>query len=164
LIEFLEHLAAAWAADANSSAVQDPEGVYNTLIQQYLTCAEEATGVGGEGGEGAGVGGEAAKMAKMYHKKTLALLKDPRARYDGDAAMVLCEVHGFVSGAVYLLERKGLYRCVKPYTLHPTPYTLHPTLEIRRGLPAGAQGAVSVRVRVVVLGWCCRGAIVLPGC
>jgi hypothetical protein len=32
------------------------------------------------------------------------------------AALLLCEVHGFVDGAVLLLEKKGLYKEVRMLT------------------------------------------------
>ena len=136
LVEFLEFVSDNPSAARPQAVV---EGMTHALLEQYLTIAalheagggvkghdanadEAGDAAGGSSAAGAGAGagnggggGRGVQKAREFRKKAQALLTDPRARYDVDNALLLCEVNGFTDGAVLLLERKGLYKEVLEY-------------------------------------------------
>ena len=48
-------------------------------------------------------------VSSLRHKKAMGLLLDPKAHYDVDHALFLCQVNNFVPGQLFLYEKNGLY-------------------------------------------------------
>lgn len=46
---------------------------------------------------------------KENYDKALALLQSPDARYDTDHALVLCQLHHFIPGVLFIYEKAKLY-------------------------------------------------------
>ncbi|KAJ3114405.1 Vacuolar protein sorting-associated protein 11, partial [Nowakowskiella sp. JEL0407] len=83
-------------------------GVCNTLLELYLSEAKKDK----EGTNG----------RKKKEEKTLALLKNPNSNYDVDQALVMCKVHGFRTGTLYLCEKANLHRDILMYQMEAEEY------------------------------------------
>lgn len=94
LVEFLEYLI------VEGCVLTTP--VYDTLLEHYLYVWESL---------------DDNKVEKeKIAKKTLKLLQNPDVKYDKAQALVVCHMHGFSDGILYLYEEQKLYqqilRCV----------------------------------------------------
>ncbi|XP_070533237.1 vacuolar protein sorting-associated protein 11 homolog [Ptychodera flava] len=92
LTEFLEHMI---KVQPSCSPL-----IYNTLLELYLQnlVHEEDT----------------EKKADMG-RRTLTLLQNTEAQYDIDQALVLCQMHNFKAGNLYLYEKAKLYQQIIRY-------------------------------------------------
>lgn len=86
LVEFLEHLI------AEGCVLTTP--VYDTLLEHYLYVWE---------------GLENKVEKERVAKKTLKLLQNTEIKYDKAQALVVCHMHGFSEGILYLYEEQKLY-------------------------------------------------------
>lgn len=86
LVEFLEYLI------GEGCVLTTP--VYDTLLEHYLYVWESYLDV------------EREKIAK----KTLKLLQNSDVKYDKAHALVVCHMHGFSEGILYLYEEQKLYQ------------------------------------------------------
>lgn len=86
LVEFLEYLI------GEGCVLTTP--VYDTLLEHYLYVWESLDAM------------EKEKIAK----KTLKLLQNPEVKYDKAQALVVCHMHGFSEGILYLYEEQKLYQ------------------------------------------------------
>ncbi|RZC36529.1 vacuolar protein sorting-associated protein 11 -like, partial [Asbolus verrucosus] len=87
LVEFLEYLI------GEGCILSTP--VYNTLLEHYLH-----------------VWGNLENVAEKnkYSQKTLKLLQNPDIKYDKSQALVVCHMHSFSEGILYLYEEQKLYQ------------------------------------------------------
>jgi hypothetical protein len=87
LVEFLEYLI------GEGCLLSTP--VYNTLLEHYLH-----------------VWGNLENVAEKnkYAQKILKLLQNPDIRYDKSQALVVCHMHSFSEGILYLYEEQKLYQ------------------------------------------------------
>ncbi|XP_030768032.1 vacuolar protein sorting-associated protein 11 homolog [Sitophilus oryzae] len=92
LVEFLEHLIAEGCILSMS--------VYNTLLEHYLHVWSSLEGVS-----------EKNKLSQ----KTLKLLQNPDIKYDKYQALVVCHMHNFSEGILYLYEEQKLYQQILRY-------------------------------------------------
>lgn len=46
---------------------------------------------------------------KIIEDKIMKILSSPNLSYDNDHALVLCQLHNFLKGTLYLYDRKGLH-------------------------------------------------------
>jgi len=134
LLVFLEHcmsvLAKEASAESSSTVGTDERLLYNTLLELLLRrdlsseeSAEErrvthndATSTGGGAVIGAGAGTAPPSFDAMDRRaRALELLKgawpvgEAAPRYDADHALVLCRLHDFSQGPIFLYERMGLF-------------------------------------------------------
>nr|CAD7409648.1 unnamed protein product [Timema poppensis] len=86
LVEFLEHLV---KVQPRWSAL-----VYNTLIEHYLHVWSSL---------------EDAVSRAQCEQKIVRLLQNSEANYDKDQTLILCQIHNFRSGILYLYEESKLY-------------------------------------------------------
>lgn len=86
LVEFLEYL-----IGEGGCVLTTP--VYDTLLEHYLYVWES-------------VEVDKEKIAE----KTLKLLQNPEVKYDKAQALVVCHMHGFSEGILYLYEEQKLYQ------------------------------------------------------
>nr|CAD7588133.1 unnamed protein product [Timema genevievae] len=99
LVEFLEHLV---KVQPRWSAL-----VYNTLIEHYLhvwSSLEDAVSRG------------------QCEQKIVRLLQNSEANYDKDQTLILCQVHNFRSGILYLYEESKLYQHIVQYHIRQRDY------------------------------------------
>lgn len=87
LVEFLEYLI------AEGCILSTP--VYDTLLEHYLYLWESL---------------ENTVDKEKVAKKTLKLLQNPEIKYDKAQALVVCHMHGFGEGILYLYEEQKLYQ------------------------------------------------------
>nr|CAB3267620.1 vacuolar protein sorting-associated protein 11 homolog [Phallusia mammillata] len=92
LVKFLEHLI---QADNKPS-----EAVFNTLLELYLHKMNQT---------------DNAKKKVDIEETTLKLLKDFSSKSLTDQALVLCQMHNFRPGILYLYEAQGLYQQILRY-------------------------------------------------
>ena len=93
--------------------------VCNTLLEIYLCTADQ--------GKTYIIDGELKTIkpikdskGRMREEKALELLKDPIACYDSDHALILCKIHSFHRGLLYLYEKKELYRDIIEFHIKHT--------------------------------------------
>lgn len=86
LVEFLEYL-----IGEGGCALSTP--VYDTLLEHYLYIWENLDG-----------------DREKITKKSLKLLQNPEVKYDKAHALVVCHMHGFSEGILYLYEEQKLYQ------------------------------------------------------
>ncbi|XP_036368498.1 vacuolar protein sorting-associated protein 11 homolog isoform X3 [Octopus sinensis] len=104
LTEFLEHMI---KVQPNSSSL-----LYNTLLELYLQ----------------NTGHETEPVAKSKtskedkERKTLELLQGSKAGYDINQALVLCQMHNFTAGILYLYEKAELYEQILRYHMDHDEY------------------------------------------
>jgi len=80
--------------------------IYNTLLEQYLQDTIED-----------------AKLRAEYRQKALDLLQDRSASYSPEQALVLCELHRFTEGILYLYEDKmKLYNEILQFYMNKFDY------------------------------------------
>lgn len=87
LVEFLEHLS------AEECVLSTP--VYDTLLEHYLHVWESLD----EGSE-----------KNKFAQKTIKLLQNPDLKYDKAQALIVCHMHGFSEGILYIYEEQKLYQ------------------------------------------------------
>ncbi|GJQ72175.1 hypothetical protein Trydic_g3267 [Trypoxylus dichotomus] len=92
LVEFLEHLI------KEECYLSAP--VYDTLLEHYLHVWDFFID-----------GPEKAK----YSQKILKLLQNSESKYDKPQALVVCHMHGFSAGILYLYEEQKLYQQILRY-------------------------------------------------
>eukprot|EP00918_Siedleckia_nematoides_P018931 GHVU01040411.1.p1 GENE.GHVU01040411.1~~GHVU01040411.1.p1 ORF type:complete len:904 (-),score=100.20 GHVU01040411.1:521-3232(-) len=99
LTEFLEHMIHVQPGSAPL--------LYNTLLELYLHdfVHEPALGIKAE-----------------KEKKTLDLLQNQNAGYDLDQALLLCQIHNFKPGILYLYEKAKLYQQILCYHMEQGEY------------------------------------------
>ena len=87
LLDFLEQM-------IDDDRVDCSEVIYNNLLEHYLhhykTQSQNQGGLKEE-------------------QKILDILSSPKLSYDNDQALVLCQLHNFLRGTLYLYEKKGLH-------------------------------------------------------
>ncbi|CAI9739698.1 sorting-associated 11 homolog [Octopus vulgaris] len=99
LTEFLEHMI---KVQPNSSSL-----LYNTLLELYLQ----------------NTGHETEPVSKEdKERKTLELLQGSKAGYDINQALVLCQMHNFTAGILYLYEKAELYEQILRYHMDHDEY------------------------------------------
>lgn len=86
--------------------------LYHTLLELYLSDQSEEYDEGADYEDG--LDGDADATEDRY-EKALNLLREGWAtrespKYDSEHVLVLCRMHGFKRGLVFLYERKGLLR------------------------------------------------------
>ncbi|CAE1174781.1 VPS11 [Acanthosepion pharaonis] len=99
LTEFLEHMI---KVQPNS-----PSLLYNTLLELYLQDTIHET--------------EPTLKAEK-ERRTLELLQGSEAGYDIDQALVLCQMHNFTAGILYLYEKAELYQQILRYYMDHDKY------------------------------------------
>lgn len=99
--------------------------IHNTLLELYLADDLQATAIAKAALSGpvpvpsSLEAEEAERERKERRKKALALLKagwpphEPQPKYDPDLAVVLCQMHGFREGRLFLYEKMRLYKEVR---------------------------------------------------
>lgn len=87
LVEFLEHL----INEGNTLS----SNVYNTLLEHYIHVWSNLESV--------------AEKNKMS-QKTLKFMQKPDVKYDKSQALVVCHMHSFREGILYLYEDQKLYQ------------------------------------------------------
>ncbi|KAJ8946786.1 hypothetical protein NQ314_008769 [Rhamnusium bicolor] len=92
LVEFLEHLI------SEGCVLSTP--VYNTLLEHYLHVWSNLENIADKN-----------KLAQ----KTLKLLQNPDVKYDKSQALVVCHMHSFREGILYLYEEQKLYQQILRY-------------------------------------------------
>ncbi|KAL1494957.1 hypothetical protein ABEB36_010457 [Hypothenemus hampei] len=92
LVEFLEHLITAGCFLSSS--------VYNTLLEQYLHVW---------------VGTEASGEKQKIAHRILELLQNPDIKLNKSHALVVCDMHSFSEGILYLYEEQKLYQQILRY-------------------------------------------------
>ncbi|XP_022091158.1 vacuolar protein sorting-associated protein 11 homolog isoform X2 [Acanthaster planci] len=99
LMEFLEHMV---KVQPDSSHL-----IYNTLLELYLhDMAHE---------------GERRNRLEL-HRKAMDLLQTSDALYDIDQALVLCQMHNFKQGILFLYEKSKLYQQILHYHMENNEY------------------------------------------
>lgn len=87
LVEFLEHL----INEGNTLSTN----VYNTLLEHYIHVWSNSENI--------------ADKNKMS-QKTLKFMQKPDVKYDKSQALVVCHMHSFREGILYLYEDQKLYQ------------------------------------------------------
>ncbi|XP_071958560.1 vacuolar protein sorting-associated protein 11 homolog isoform X2 [Antedon mediterranea] len=99
LMEFLEHMT---TVQPNS-----PEIIYNTLLELYLhDMAHESD----------------SRLQVRLEEKSMNLMQHIDAGYDIDQALVLCQMHDFKKGILYLYEKAKLYQQILRYHMDHDEY------------------------------------------
>lgn len=88
--------------------------LYHTLLELYLSEQSEEIETGADYESADGLDGDGDAEQDRY-EKALNLLREGWAtrespKYDSEHVLVLCRMHGFKKGLVFLYERKGLLR------------------------------------------------------
>ncbi|PSN48268.1 hypothetical protein C0J52_03049, partial [Blattella germanica] len=99
LVEFLEHLV---KVQTKWSTL-----VYNTLIEHYLHVWNSLTDPSSK---------------TQYEQKIVRLLQNSEANYDKDQTLILCQIHNFKSGILYLYEESKLYQHIVQYHIRQQDY------------------------------------------
>ncbi|KAI9366915.1 hypothetical protein DFJ73DRAFT_755623 [Zopfochytrium polystomum] len=81
--------------------------VCNTLFELYLDNVDPAAG---------------GHVSSVNEQKTLSLLKNPKAIYDADHTLVMCELRGFQDGILLLLEKMNRYEDVMRFHMENNNY------------------------------------------
>merc|ERR1712150_365781 len=101
-IEFLEHMTRAKPEESSQL-------VYNSLLEHYL----QSYGVLKEAQATEDIDDEKLGSIKLKERtletKLLETLKNCNAKYNSDHVLVMCQLHNFHPGTLYLYERKQLY-------------------------------------------------------
>ncbi|KAG5888950.1 hypothetical protein JTB14_012209 [Gonioctena quinquepunctata] len=92
LVEFLEHLI------YEGCILSTP--VYNTLLEHYLLVWSSSENVSDK---------------NKLSQKILKLLQNPDVKYDKSQALVVCHMHSFKEGILYLYEEQKLYQQILRY-------------------------------------------------
>lgn len=87
LVEFLEHL----MNEGNSLSIT----VYNTLLEHYIHVWSNL---------------ESTAEKNKMSQKTLKFMQNPDVKYDKSQALVVCHMHFFREGILYLYEDQKLYQ------------------------------------------------------
>lgn len=99
LVEFLEHLVKVHTKWSTL--------VYNTLIEHYLHLWESLSDV---------------TSKSTVEQKVVRLLQNSEANYDKDQTLILCQIHNFRSGILYLYEEGKLYQQILQYHIRQRDY------------------------------------------
>ncbi|XP_047107852.1 vacuolar protein sorting-associated protein 11 homolog isoform X3 [Schistocerca piceifrons] len=99
LVEFLEHLVKVHTKWSTL--------VYNTLIEHYLHLWESLSDV---------------TSKCTVEQKVVRLLQNSEANYDKDQTLILCQIHNFRSGILYLYEEGKLYQQILQYHIRQRDY------------------------------------------
>ena len=91
LTEFLERFLAKDPACPN-------ETVWNTIFELYLSPNDDSTDNIDQ------------NVLEALRKRALDLLRNPQARYDTDHVLILCQLHRFLPGILYLYEKAERYQ------------------------------------------------------
>ena len=91
LLDFLEQM-------IEDDRVDCSEVIYNNLLEHYLHHYKTQSLQIEDGGG-----------MKEEEQKILDILSSPKLSYDNDQALVLCQLHNFLRGTLYLYEKKGLH-------------------------------------------------------
>ena len=101
-IEFLEHMTRAKPEESSQL-------VYNSLLEHYL----QSYGVLKEAQATEDIDDEKLGSIKLKEKtletKLLETLKNCNAKYNSDHVLVMCQLHNFHPGTLYLYEKKQLF-------------------------------------------------------
>jgi hypothetical protein len=102
-IEFLEHMIKVKPEESSQL-------VYNSLLEHYLQNygALKATYETEDILDDAEIS-KSKEMELELEKKLLGTLKNSNAKYNSDHVLVMCQLHNFHSGTLYLYEGKQLY-------------------------------------------------------
>ncbi|ERL88484.1 hypothetical protein D910_05870 [Dendroctonus ponderosae] len=92
LVEFLEHL-------ITENCILSPS-VYSTLLEHYLHVWSNTDGVSDK---------------HKLSRKILDLLQNPELKLDKSHALVVCNMHSFSEGILYIYEEQKLYRQILRY-------------------------------------------------
>lgn len=87
LVEFLEHLIAEGCSLSMTA--------YNTLLEHYIHIWSNTDNI--------------AEKNKLSHK-ALKFMQNPDVKYDKSQALVVCHMHNFSEGILYLYEEQKLYQ------------------------------------------------------
>nr|XP_054754971.1 vacuolar protein sorting-associated protein 11 homolog isoform X1 [Lytechinus pictus] len=99
LMEFLEHMIKVQTESSSQ--------IYNTLLELYLHDMAH----------------EKEKRPRLeLEKKAMALLQTGETRYDIDQALVLCQMHSFQKGILYLYEKAQLYQQILHFYMEHDSY------------------------------------------
>ena len=111
--EFVVNSTEAAAQGGEEGQPAQPAAVYNTLLELYLGGdADDDDGSadgGAEESSSAGLGRREERLAKVTTLLRSGWPPGGSPRYDAEAALVLCRLHGFVEGSVLLCERLSLF-------------------------------------------------------
>ncbi|XP_046405210.1 vacuolar protein sorting-associated protein 11 homolog isoform X2 [Ischnura elegans] len=112
LVEFLEHIVSV----CPNSSTQ----VYSTLVEHYLhiwSCMQpKIKGNGDETQETtADEDDDRLEERKRLEGKLMAILKNPDSKYDKNQTLILCRVHNFKPGLLFLYEDFKLYQEIINY-------------------------------------------------
>ncbi len=102
LVEFLEYMT---CNVANLSHI-----VYNTLFELYLKQYTDSVAK-----EKQEEDCSANRKSTIVESKAMNLLRDSKAPYDMDHALILCQMHDFREGILYLYEKAHLYKHIVKY-------------------------------------------------
>ncbi|XP_019628396.1 PREDICTED: vacuolar protein sorting-associated protein 11 homolog [Branchiostoma belcheri] len=97
LMEFLEHMIKVQPSS--------PSLLYNTLLELYLHDMAH----------------DGSQKAEL-DRKSLDLLQNTDAHYDVNQALVLCQMHNYKAGILYLYERERLYQQILRYHMDHDEY------------------------------------------
>eukprot|EP00057_Strongylocentrotus_purpuratus_P015993 XP_011670467.1 PREDICTED: vacuolar protein sorting-associated protein 11 homolog [Strongylocentrotus purpuratus] len=99
LMEFLEHMIKVQTESSSQ--------IYNTLLELYLHDMAHET----------------EKRPRLeLERKAMALLQTGETRYDIDQALVLCQMHSFQKGILYLYEKAQLYQQILHFHMEHDSY------------------------------------------
>ena len=101
-IAFLEHMIKVKPEESSQL-------VYNSLLEHYLQNYGALKGAYEEDMLDDDKMSSLKKMEKDLEKKIIGTLKNANAKYNSDHVLVMCQLHNFHPGTLYLYERKQLY-------------------------------------------------------
>lgn len=101
-------------------SVTPSELIFNTLLELYLRDDEPRPIPTSPAA--AATAADAAPSAEDRRDKALALLKNPRARFDDAHALTLCQMHSFHAGIVFLYEKLKLYHEIVQFHMYQHGY------------------------------------------
>ena len=86
--------------------------VYNTLLELYLKQYTDSVLSESEAATNAD---KLARKSTQVESKAMSLLRDSKAPYDMDHALILCQMHDFREGILYMYEKAHLYKHIVKY-------------------------------------------------
>ncbi|KAJ3075472.1 Vacuolar protein sorting-associated protein 11 [Podochytrium sp. JEL0797] len=89
--------------------------VCNTLLEMYLSLSCNHAEEGGSELE--------EKKADERKVKALRLLQHPKTRYDLDHALILCQIHKYQPGVMFLYEKMSMYKEIIEHHMKNDEYT-----------------------------------------
>ena len=94
--------------------------IYNTLFELYLkqytdSKLQEHSSEASEQVRVTGSMELSSHKSSVVESKAMALLRDSKAPYDMDHALILCQMHDFREGILYLYEKTHLYKHIVKY-------------------------------------------------